>query len=764
MSLKMKNIQGLGTSLLCAMLFVCCGKSNQAIVPKLPETGDKHFNSDGKLGGKSVKFDYWKNATLIKSPKGALPPLKSGSKIKRTVLSNGLDVYSIPTEEKTLVDVLLTIRSGRKDEPLSKKGLADLAANTWVDHARGISRKDLIETFDAKGGTLQISVDFDSTRIRCRMIWEERESCLELMGLMLGAKDVSDKVVETEKEKLLRSYRQQRVSLLHVSHQWFRSLLWGPKDAKGQVQSFESVNGLTKKDVRQWYKKHYVSNNAALFWGGGGAGQKDKSMLEKALKGWKQGQSRRNKASNYSQQKGIQLHIVNLPGAKSTMIKMGSRGIDPTGPRHWDELVLATILDKAIQLHPNLKNNTAVVSPHLGKRMNDGTMGHGFVVESFLPHQFGLQAVQNVLDVLRNIKTEPEGVAWLNEFLPRVKKEIGGRLALRSDDKNRQIEDIAKWTLEKDVSYDTVAFSQALPSIDVDAVLKTLDLVMNPDHLTVVLVGDGEVLRNQFDDAGWKYRFTSADDLGRKNIEDLNQNVEEPPLVGGNKKRTAAFLAQALKAKGKSISKMKSLSWRADATLQTRQGKVPAVIRRRIVAPDKLRLDMSIQKGMVEVTTVATATKGWARQKNEKEEQTIELPPAEHQALQGQLWRDPDFVISRLQDPRYVYKWLGKEKINGKNSVMIEVKGDGKRVKLYFDVKTRLLNGMKYVDKGQSATELYSGYKSISGVKIAHKRKIESTDSTLNYKIKKVAVNKKSSTLIFIKPPDAGKRAKDKGE
>ena len=755
-------------AMLCMAMLFSCGGARQSIVPKLPEAGDENLGTKKRAGesGKTA-FDFWDNADLIQTPTNVAAPLPSDVKRTRKVLSNKLSILSVEAKNARLADYLLVIQTGRKDEPKELKGLADLAANTWVDHAKGISRRDIVQTLDAKGGSLQLFVDFESTRVRCRMVWEERESCLKLLSSMLGVNNAERKTVENEKQKLIRAFRQRRATLLDVSQGWFRSLLWGEGDARGRNQSFNSLNDLSETHVRQWYKKHFVPNNAALFVKENKDGRSELKNAERYFRNWKPGKKRQSRRLGFAQQNGINLHIVDLPGAKSTVIKIGSKGTDPRDANRWHEVLLANLLNRAFQFHPNLKNTTLAITPKLPGPTGHISGDHGFVVESLLPHEFGLQAVQNVLDVLRNIRSEPEGSAWLKKFLPITKKEIAGRLVLQWSDQSNRIENIARYSLEKNVMYDPVGFSQTLPKIEIVDIQKSLDLVMNPDRLTVVLVGDGEILRNQFDDAGWKYQFAFADDLGKNKKQ--SEKADESTLAMGNNRRVNDILAKALKAKGKRVNSLKSLSWRGEATLETRQGKVPAVIRRRIVGPDKMRLDMSIQKGMVEVTTVTTKSKGWARQKNENDEQTIGLPLDEKNALRGQLWRDPDFVISRLHEPKYVYRFLGKEKIGGKKSFMIEVKGEGRRVKLYFDAKTFLLNGMKYVDKGQSATEIYKDHRTVNGIKIPHDRRVESVDSTLRYKIKKVSVNKKISSLIFFQPPQSKERipqnrSKAKGE
>ena len=62
-------------------------------------------------------------------------------------------------------------------------------------------------------------------------------------------------------------------------------------------------------------------------------------------------------------------------------------------------------------------------------------------------------------------------------------------------------------------------------------------------------------------------------------------------------------------------------------------------------------------------------------------------------------------------------------------------------VTLYIDKKTHLVRRMTYSAEGNLATEDYRAYKAVSGIKVAHRRRIADAASSFDVTMEKVEFN-----------------------
>src|SRR5688500_8255652 len=153
-------------------------------------------------------------------------------------------------------------------------------------------------------------------------------------------------------------------------------------------------------------------------------------------------------------------------------------------------------------------------------------------------------------------------------------------------------------------------------------------------------------------EAGLKYDRVAAD-LGAGGG---GGKVAEPAKPASPKAEAAAraVLEAALAAKGGAdkLAAVKTLSWKGKATLNLPNGKVPAQVEKRFVAPDKLRLDMLIEMGgaKMSITTALAGDVGWAQERRPDGSRTIEFPRSEVEAGKAQIWRDQDFVLLRHRE------------------------------------------------------------------------------------------------------------------
>jgi hypothetical protein len=271
---------------------------------------------------------------------------------------------------------------------------------------------------------------------------------------------------------------------------------------------------------------------------------------------------------------------------------------------------------------------------------------------------------------------------------------------------------------------------------------------LDPSNVAVVIVGPADVIEPKLAEAGWVYeKFSPGDPIG---------TFEKDRFKVGQKDATA-LLDKALEAKGgfERLSKVKTFTWEGTAKLTIGAQKAPAKVEKAFVVPDKLRLDMDINGGQLEATTVFDGATGWAQQRPKGQAaQAVNLPKAEVELGQAQMWRDQDFVLLRHKVEGARARTLADRTVHGAAHHAIEVTSkDGKiAVVLLLDKKTFLLAGMDFTEQGLAVKERYSDYKTVGGIQVAHKRSTDSDQLKLETEMSKAAFDIKVDPARFKRP------------
>ncbi len=111
------------------------------------------------------------------------------------------------------------------------------------------------------------------------------------------------------------------------------SALFGPHSPFGYDNSGteESVKGMSREDMVNFWKTHYVPNNAALVVAGNIPADELKILAESKFAAWKSGEVSRPSAGEIEPTKA-KIVIVDRPGAQQTMVRLEQMGVARNTP------------------------------------------------------------------------------------------------------------------------------------------------------------------------------------------------------------------------------------------------------------------------------------------------------------------------------------------------------------------------------------------------------------------------------------------------
>src|SRR5690606_20158029 len=109
--------------------------------------------------------------------------------------------------------------------------------------------------------------------------------------------------------------------------------------------------------------------------------------------------------------------------------------------------------------------------------------------------------------------------------------------------------------------------------------------------------------------------------------------------------------------------------------------------------------------------------------------QIVDLSAGELKGIEFERWREPELILLKAADPSSKLAPAPDETIDGKPHAVVKLTPPTGTVHLmlYIDKKTKLVSRVVYHDGASSETDEFSDYRTVQGIKIAHKRKSHGT-------------------------------------
>lgn len=212
------------------------------------------------------------------------PPPVSGLRFE---LGNGLPVHVVPDRGLPLVDVVLALPVGDRDEGPGEDGLASMtAAMARRGGAGGLGPEELDDEIDALGARIEASSSWGRTVLVLDSASESVDRGLELLASILFEPRFDEARLEQATENL-------RVSLLAeaddpravLEREWLR-LVHGPGSPRSRRLTEASVAALDRDALARFHRRHWGPEGAAIAASGDVDAEALVARLDELFGGW----------------------------------------------------------------------------------------------------------------------------------------------------------------------------------------------------------------------------------------------------------------------------------------------------------------------------------------------------------------------------------------------------------------------------------------------------------------------------------------------
>ncbi len=469
----------------------------------------------GKLFGKTAEEE---NSPIAESPEGAefgqgkpglsrpdwwgeKPPVaplidpEFDMTLRESVLGNGLKMVVVENREVPFVTMTLGMKAGAFTEPAKLPGTASMASQMVTRGTESYDFEQLSEILDSNAISLSGNVGGDGGTVNVSAVADKAALAMELMGEVVR----NASFPEDEYEKLLEQARtgkqiEEKTPEYLAGRELAKRMYKGHPYENPADATLASLDDLKLGELQNWWST-YVRPETTVLYVAGDIGADEAIEMAKGIFGdWSpEGDIPSLAVPPLPERQDRRIYLIDKPGANQSQIRMGEIGPGRDDPQYYATRVLTDIfggggLDS--RLNASLRVEKGLTYGAYGG-FTPRRFGGRFFISTFSKTDSTVEAVHAILAEIDRMREEPP----TEEEMRKSISSIVGSFALSRETPQDTVSDL--WNLEQndldDDYYEKyIEGISSMTSEEVDAAANSL---IDPDKLTIVIVGDAKKIR-----------------------------------------------------------------------------------------------------------------------------------------------------------------------------------------------------------------------------------------------------------------------------
>lgn len=260
-------------------------------------------------------------------------------------LTNGMRVLLLPDRSTPTVTLTGYIRAGTEFDAPAKAGLASLAADNVMNGTKSRDALEIAKVLEERGASLGFGANREGVNIEGDSLAADLPILIQSLADVVQHATFPPDQLELTRQQMLTALKVKLDTPSQVAIRTFQQTVYPENHPFHAFPTEESLKGITREDVVDFYQKHYRPDTTVLSLVGNFDPAQVRSLLESQLASWQD--SGQPPVANYPQvplpKTRVELNPV-LPGKTQSVTLLGYRGIDRQDPRYYAALVLNQIV------------------------------------------------------------------------------------------------------------------------------------------------------------------------------------------------------------------------------------------------------------------------------------------------------------------------------------------------------------------------------------------------------------------------------------
>lgn len=289
-----------------------------------------------------VKADAIPEEAIVKTPskidRTVMPPVGPDPEVKipapwSASLSNGMKITGIRQSELPMVQYSIVIDGGHMLDNVDKAGVANLVATMMNEGTKNKTPEQLEDAIGLLGASIRISSGNEDISIGVSTLSKNFEQTLTLVEEILLEPRWDEEQFALAKSRIINTLKRNAASPSYLASNTLNKLIFGDNILAVEANGTEaSVSAITMDDLKEYYNKYFSPSIAKFLV----VGDVDQIKVEAALAGlntkWQPREVTIPEIKVPGPPAKSQIYFVDVPGAKQSVISIGTPSIPRTNP------------------------------------------------------------------------------------------------------------------------------------------------------------------------------------------------------------------------------------------------------------------------------------------------------------------------------------------------------------------------------------------------------------------------------------------------
>lgn len=438
-------------------------------------------------------------STSLQRPLVSEPQLWTFPTPRRATLANGLEViiFDLPGQHVITGHLVLDIPLSAEDR--AREGVATLTARTLDEGSQTHSGEEFAELLETEGAGFGIDLSLSGIQAMMDVPASRFDRALGLFAEAIIEPSLADADIARHVQLRLAEIEQAQANSAQTASIAFRNALFAEDSRASRMNggSPDTVATVTGDHARQFHQDHFGPSGSSLILAGD-FGVDPLQLVEQYFGNWANPTQQRVR-TQLPQAAPRKVQIIDRSGSVQADVRFGGAGIDRHDPRWADITVASYAMGGAFlsRLNAVLREDRGYT---YGVRMQFAPMRQGgtFAVQG----SFRTEVVADALSDARQLLDLTEAPLSLQEVQDAV-TFFSGVSPLRyatADGVADQAATQALFGLDDNYVNDNLA---ALRRVTPDSATEAYCSLVNPDEMTLVVVGEASAIADKLSAAGF---------------------------------------------------------------------------------------------------------------------------------------------------------------------------------------------------------------------------------------------------------------------
>jgi len=263
----------------------------------------------------------------------------------RVVLDNGMVVFLMEDHELPTVHVSARIRTGSRLEPADKVGLASLTGTVIRSGGTTTRTGDQLDDYlESKAASIETGIGVTAGSASMTCLSEDFSEVFPVFGDVLRNPRFDQGKLAIAKNMVMAGIARQNDNPGGILSREFAKLVYGKNSPYARVETYATVNNISRQDLIDWHAKYFVPNRIILGLVGDFQTEKALDLVKRTFGTWPRGETFDDPVVAYQTSTTKKVYYVEKADMTQAKIIIGHLGLTRKHPDYHPVVIINQIV------------------------------------------------------------------------------------------------------------------------------------------------------------------------------------------------------------------------------------------------------------------------------------------------------------------------------------------------------------------------------------------------------------------------------------